>query len=57
MQTRGNPTKVQAPKSQFDSDDYYVVLGVGRDADETAIKKAYRVLAIKWHPVRINSNH
>lgn len=57
MQTRGNPTKVQAPKSQFDSDDYYVVLGVGRDADETAIKKAYRVLAIKWHPVRINLNH
>lgn len=50
MQTRGTAGKSQ-PKSQFDSDDYYVVLGVARDADETAIKKAYRVLAIKWHPV------
>lgn len=32
------------------SDDYYKVLGVGRDADETALKKAYRRLAIKYHP-------
>ena len=30
--------------------DYYEVLGVGRDADETAIKKAYRTLAKKYHP-------
>ena len=30
--------------------DYYEVLGVGRDADDSAIKKAYRVLAKKYHP-------
>lgn len=30
--------------------DYYEVLGVSRDADETAIKKAYRTLALKHHP-------
>jgi curved DNA-binding protein CbpA len=36
----------KASKSQFDNDDYYVVLGVPRDADEAAIKKAYRKLAI-----------
>ncbi len=30
--------------------DYYEVLGVPRDADEAAIKKAYRVLAKKYHP-------
>lgn len=30
--------------------DYYEVLGVGRDADDAVIKKAYRVLAKKYHP-------
>jgi len=32
--------------------DYYEVLGVARDADEAAVKKAYRKLALKWHPDR-----
>ncbi len=32
--------------------DYYDVLGVARDADETAIKKAFRTLALKYHPDR-----
>ncbi len=30
--------------------DYYEVLGVDRNADDNAIKKAYRVLAKKYHP-------
>lgn len=30
--------------------DYYEALGVGRDADDAAIKKAYRALAKKYHP-------
>lgn len=30
--------------------DYYEVLGVDRNADEATIKKAYRVLAKKYHP-------
>ena len=32
--------------------DYYKILGVSRDADEKAIKKAYRSLAMKYHPDR-----
>jgi molecular chaperone DnaJ len=32
--------------------DYYEVLGVKRDADDKAIKKAYRKLALEYHPDR-----
>ena len=30
--------------------DYYAILGVPRDADDAALKRAYRKNAVRWHP-------
>ena len=36
--------------------DYYEVLGVGRDVDDSALKGAYRKLAMQFHPDRNPNN-
>jgi len=34
----------------LNSDDYYQILGVPRSSNDAQIKKAYKKLAVKWHP-------
>ena len=38
------------PQPNLRSNDYYEILGCNRNDDDNVLKKAYRKLAVKWHP-------
>jgi curved DNA-binding protein CbpA len=44
------------PGRNATSKDYYAMLGVGREAADEEIRKAYRRLAFQWHPDRNPGN-
>ncbi|EFQ92506.1 hypothetical protein PTT_10346 [Pyrenophora teres f. teres 0-1] len=49
--------KAQTLLKRSKTKDYYKVLGVTRDADERAIKKAYRKLTKLYHPDKASANN
>ena len=46
------PHPAESRRHTMERRDYYEVLGVDRTADETTLKRAYRTLAMRFHPDR-----
>ncbi|GAB5356959.1 hypothetical protein AAMO2058_000332900 [Amorphochlora amoebiformis] len=42
--------KAKLAKKKAERKDYYKILGVSQDASDRDLKKAYRKMALKWHP-------
>ncbi|KAL4222461.1 DnaJ subfamily B member 6 [Mactra antiquata] len=51
-----SPSQEDASMKANKMGDYYEILEIGRNATETDIKKAYRKMALKWHPDKNPNN-
>jgi DnaJ family protein C protein 3 len=48
--------RADAALKQSKTKDYYKILGVPRSANDAAIKRAYRKLALEWHPDKVDES-
>ncbi|KAG7402244.1 hypothetical protein PHYBOEH_003503 [Phytophthora boehmeriae] len=53
---RNSSTITTESMNPIESDDYFVVLGLAHSATEADVKRAYRKLAVQWHPDKNRSN-
>jgi len=50
LETRGKLREAEADLKRSKRKDYYKILGIPKTASEAEIKKAYKKLALQWHP-------
>jgi curved DNA-binding protein CbpA len=50
-------TEIRERAEAMADQDYYVILGVPRDADDSAIQAAFFQLAKRWHPDRLGAEY
>ena len=52
----GKLKEAQSAAKKAKRKDYYKVLGVEKNASDAEIRKAYKKLALKWHPDKNNAS-
>lgn len=56
MYVKAGNSRVEENVEKMVGDDYYKILQVERSATDEDLKKAYRKLAMQWHPDKNRNN-